>query len=92
MFKKNQFKFINSDGIEENVEKERWVWGVIYKDGTELHQFDSNCIFHQFKEIDTENVSMFTMYKFDDMNKRIDMPITEGVKFFHLYTLIANIV
>lgn len=143
MFEKNKFKFINSEGKEEIVLRERWGWGVIYKPTQdaiddaeiklkerndnlykemcekeqrlikikvpnvniqnmfklfkarmnepidayqkELHQFDGDGNFHQFKEIDLKNVSMFTMYRTDDMSKRIDMPIVEGMQFFHFY-------
>ena len=69
----------------EKVDPERWGWGVIYKDNTELHQFDDSGTFHQFDEIDVPNVKMFTMYRLDDMSKRIDMPICEGMQFFHFY-------
>ena len=69
----------------ERVELERWGWGVVYKDGRELHQFDGVGNFHQFQEIETENVKMFTMYKLDDLSKRIDLPIIEGMQFFHFY-------
>lgn len=79
-----KFKFIR-DGVEENVEPERWGWGCIYLDDTELHQFDANGIFHQFKEINLPEIKMFVMYKLDDMKKRIDMPITEDMQVFHFY-------
>ena len=70
---------------DELVDTERWGWGVVYKDGRELKQFDDAGYFHQFKEIETENVAMFVMYKLDDDSKRIDMPISEGMQFFHFY-------
>lgn len=72
----------------ETVNLEKWGWGVVYKDGTELHQFDSEGIFHQFKEIKQDQVVMFTMYKtafhLKEAN-RIDMVITEGMKIMHFY-------
>ena len=69
----------------EKVNLERWVWGVVYKDGSELHQFDSEGIFHQFKEINLPEVKMFSMYRSDDMGKRYDIVVTEGMQLFHFY-------
>jgi len=74
------------NGKEIKVEIEKWCWGVIYNDDTELHQFDDKNNFHQFKEIKNEEVKMFVMYKNDDRKNRIDMPIHDGDKFFHFYT------
>ena len=75
----------NREGTIETVQLEKWVWGVVYKDDTELHQFGSKGDFHQFKEIKKEEVKMFTMYKSDDMSKRIDLLITPEMSFFHFY-------
>lgn len=69
----------------EKIAPEKWGWGVLYKDNTELHQFDEQGNFHQFKEIDMPNAKMFTMYKLSDLSRRIDMVITEGMQFFHFY-------
>lgn len=73
------------DGVPEKVDLERWGWGVMYNDGTELHQFGSNFDFHQFREIDWGRAKMFVMYRTDDMTKRIDMPVTDGMQVFHFY-------
>ncbi len=75
------------DGQIKQIEAipERWVWGVIYNDNTELHQFDDEGFFHQIKEIKTDEVRLFTMYKFDNPSKRIDMVITPEIQFFHFY-------
>jgi len=70
---------------EIEVKPERWVWGVIYKNDTELHQFGDDGIFHRIGEIDQDQVKMFTMYRYDDMTKRIDMPWQEGMKLIHKY-------
>lgn len=78
--------FFERDGVKEAVALERWGWGVIYKDGTELHQFGEAGDFHQFREIVQEEVAMFVMYRTDDMSKRIDMPLQEGMKLVHFYT------
>lgn len=70
------------------VPLERWVWGVVYFDNTELHQFEKGKdvgVFHQIGEINWEKVKMFTMYKPDDMNKRIDLLVTPEIQVFHFY-------
>jgi len=64
---------------------ERWAWGVVYKDGSELKQFDDIGKFHQFGEIQQENIDMFVMWKTDGTGKRIDMVCKEGVQIFHFY-------
>ncbi len=63
---------------------ERWVWGVVYKDGTELKQFGDDGIFHQFGEINQKEVQMFVMYRLDNPDKRIDL-IPNGKQIFHFY-------
>lgn len=80
----NEFIFIR-DGKQEKVKPERWGWGVIYKDGTELHQFGEDGIFHQFKEINQEWVKLFVMYRLDDMSKRYDLPVFPEMKLIHFY-------
>lgn len=87
IFKKQvEDKESTSGSRTEEIEAipERWVWGVVYKDGTELKQFGDDGIFHQFGEINQEEVAMFVMYKFDDDSKRIDLPV-EGKQIFHFY-------
>jgi hypothetical protein len=69
----------------EEVSEERWGWGVVYKDGTELHQFGSQGDFHQVGEIVQENVHLFVMYKLDDPSKRIDLIVPQGAKIIHKY-------
>jgi hypothetical protein len=77
----------NEDGSvsPEKVALERWTWGVIYRNGQELHQFGSEGDFHQFGEIEQDLVGMFTMYKPDDMTKRIDIVTHGNLQFFHFY-------
>ena len=81
LFKNMETKEYTFNG--EKVKVERWVWGVVYKDGSELHQFGADGVYHQIGEIKQEEITMFTMYKFDDLSKRIDMPICEGMKIIH---------
>lgn len=75
----------NRDGVMEKVKPERWGWGVVYKDGAELHQFGEDGVFHQFREIEQEKVSLFVMYRLEDMNKRHDVLMSEKMKMIHFY-------
>lgn len=71
--------------IEEiEAQPERWVWGVVYKDQTTLHQFQDDGTFHQFGEIKQDEVEMFVMHKFENRDARIDV-IAEGKQIFHFY-------
>lgn len=81
------FKRKNKDGSEkiEEVEKERWGWSVLYKDGSELHQFDENLKFHQFKEIEMDKVKLFCMNKLSDPYKWFYIPVNDRIKIFHFY-------
>ncbi len=72
----------------EEVELEKWMWGVVYKDGTELHQFDNDGIFHRIGEVDQSKVTMFTLYQPETANDgRIDIIIPEDkeVALIHKY-------
>lgn len=69
---------------KEKISVERWVWGVLYKDGIELHQFEHG-LFRQIKEIDWDSVKLFSMYKFDNPRKRIDLVVSPEMQLFHFY-------
>jgi len=74
----------------EEVEVENWVWAVVYKDRSELHQFDANTgLFHSITEVDkTKEVEMLTVYKAfgnPNMDKRIDLIVPKGCSVFHKY-------
>lgn len=72
--------------IEKIVAKpERWVWGAIYKDGSELKQFGDDGKFHQVGEIVQENLSMMILYKFDDPTKSVVIPWRDGMRLIHKY-------
>lgn len=86
------YTFNRNENLEE-VKEERWVWGVVYKDDTELHQFEdgdcsgSSCrgTFHQIKEIKMGNVKLFSMYKLKNPDKRIDLVVMPEMQLFHFY-------
>ena len=83
------YKFKNKQtGEIENVSLERWVWGALYLDGTELHQFDNKGIFHQIGEIDQDRLKTFTLYKPREDEKRIDMPFVKGMKLIYKYKMV----
>jgi len=46
-----QYFYTNEKGQKEEVALEAWMWGVIYKDGSEMLQFDPAGIFHRIGEI-----------------------------------------
>lgn len=79
-----EYIFINKQGENELVKQERWCWGVVYDDGTELKQFDSAFRFHQFQEINQPLVKMFVMFQ-PNSEKRIDLVVPEGAQLFHFY-------
>lgn len=77
--------YLEKENIKEKVKPENWVWGVVYKDETELHQFSNDGQFHLLDEIQWDKVKMFTMYKYENMSKRIDIVVTPEMKLFHFY-------
>lgn len=87
IFKKRIADIEAQDGfrVEEiKATPERWVWGVIYKDGSEFKQFGDDGKFHQFQEIVQEEVAMLVMYKLDNPAIRIDLAV-QGKQIFHFY-------
>lgn len=75
----------NENGKEIVIALERWVWGVVYRDGTELKQFDDQGKFHQFREILWINVELFVMYKYEDQSKSFTIRYEPGMKVSHFY-------
>ena len=76
---------MTKDGETIEVALEKWSWGVVYKDGRELHQFGDKGDFHQIAEIEQDNVRLFVLYQTGDMTKRIDIVLPEGAKIIHKY-------
>lgn len=74
------------EGKEEEVKLERWIWGVIYKDGTELKQFDDQGVFHQIAEIKQSEVRVWVLFK-PEGKGRIDflVPDDKEVALIHKY-------
>lgn len=85
------YKFI-SGGVEEAVPVEKWGWIAIYKDGSYLKQFDdATGMFHQFKEIATQNLDVFAIQNLEEPDnhaKRYEIHMTEGMDpiFFYRVT------
>lgn len=66
------------------VEPERWVWGVLYRNGTELHQFDETGRFHPFSDIQQMSVAQFTLYPRGQGNA-VHFLIPKGAELIHRY-------
>lgn len=75
----------NDNGKEIEIAPERWVWGCIYEDGTELKQFGDDGVFHRVGEIDQEKVAIAVLYNFEHPEKRIDIPWKKGMRLIHKY-------
>ena len=78
------YTYTNEKGELEIVESEKWVWGVVYKDETELHQFDKDGNFHRLAEINQKEVELFTMYESEGTG-RYDIVMPEGARIIHKY-------
>jgi hypothetical protein len=80
-----QYHFTEADGSQTPVEPERWQWGVVYSDGTELLQFESDGSFHRIGEVEQDRVTLFALYKPTDPTRRIDIPVRPGMRLIHKY-------
>jgi hypothetical protein len=77
-------KYIHKKTGEE-VDEERWGWGALYKDGTELHQFDkTHKIFNQVGDVNQSEVRLWVLYELNG-DGRIDIVVKEGMKLIHKY-------
>ena len=85
-----KFIFVNEKGEKENVESQDWVWGVVNKDNSELHQYEASKdgktsgTFHQFKEIEQDKVRLFVMRNLKT-GQRFDIVKPDGAQIFHFY-------
>jgi len=76
--------FLNEN--KEEVEKEKFGWAVLYKDGSELHQFDFETQrHHKFQEISIENVELFVVLPLELVGERIDIPLNKDMQIFYFY-------
>lgn len=81
----------------EEVMLERWVWGVVYHDGTELRQFEDvpggieyngklyAGRFHQLGEVKQNKVKMFVVFKPFNEQIRYDVVLPRGARLIHCY-------
>ncbi len=77
----------NREGKKEDVAVEKWIWGVVYKDGTELLQFETKGdegVFHQIGEVDQSEVKRFILAKAQG-GQSICILVPEGAKLIHKY-------
>lgn len=75
----------NSSTEPIEVSLERWVWGAVFDDDTELRQFDADGNWHSTLEIDQSRLKMFVMHRADDLERRIDIPFVPGMQLIHFY-------
>lgn len=80
-----KYIYKNEQGQEEVVPLERWVWGVVYNDGTELQQFSPDGNFHRIGEIDQEKAILYVLYKPEQPEKQIQIVPQKGTKIIHKY-------
>jgi hypothetical protein len=78
-------KEVDGKITEIEAKPERWAWGVLYQDESELHQFGEDGIFHQLKDIEQEKIKLAVLYKLDEPEKRILIPFKPGMKIIHKY-------
>ena len=87
---KNEKWVFIEEGKEIEIPLETWVWHVVYKDGSELWQFDrqpnaeGKRLFHQFKEIKTSEVEIFEMFN-TDSGVRFSIEVAPDMQLFHFY-------
>lgn len=79
-----KYKFTKENGEVVYTEPERWIWGALYNDGTELHQYDKDGNYHQLKEIKQDELKLFSLYK-PNTDHRIDIIMQPGMRIIHKY-------
>ncbi len=85
MIDTNKKWYFNRDGVLEEVPVERWAWGVVLKNGSEMHQYDAQGVFHQVGEIPQDEIKLWVLYKTGPENKRIDIVLPSGARIIHKY-------
>lgn len=84
--------FFEKDGEVSEIQLEKWVWKVMYKDGSELSQFDAHeyeagkARFHQIGEVDMANVAVFEMVNTEDPSKRFSIVASPEMSKFIVFT------
>ena len=76
--------FMYKDKEGNTISPKRYAWGVIYKDGTELHQFQDN-EYHQISEVDFGSVEKLLVYRFPDKEQVFTTLVTKEVKPFKFH-------
>lgn len=81
-----QWLFKEKDGSEVTVPLEKWIWRVVYKDDTEIFQFDQEPDetgkhwFHQIGEVDMDNAKIFEMINVENPELRYSIDVTDDMK------------
>jgi len=80
------YKYFRNDlGKWINAEPEVWQWEVTYEDGHVLKQFGDDGIFHQFAEIDQNQLAMFKMISPQHPQTYALLLSDPGMKLIHFY-------
>jgi len=83
------YKYTNKEAQIEDVTIEKWAWLAIYKDGSNLKQFDDETMkFNRFDDIDKKNLKVFVVYN-TQSEGRYETHIEEGMTpiFFYRITV-----
>lgn len=78
-----KYLYYGEKGVEE-IEKEKWEWVVIYKDGRKLRQFDERGMFHRLAEIEQEHVDIFGLEN-EEEKRGLTIKLPPGAKIIHKY-------
>lgn len=71
-------------GIRDKFARKKVIMTVNPK-SNELHQFGNDGWFHRIGEIDQTRLKLVSLYKADDMSKRIDIAWRPGMRLVHKY-------
>ena len=85
-----QYFFTEEDGRKTEVDLERWAWVVMYPDGSELHQFGPDGVFHRIGEVDQARIIRAYLVKTSDPTQKIFLPWEPGMRLVHKYRNLIN--
>jgi hypothetical protein len=80
---KNKIYIGHLNSERREVPWQEWGWATLMKDGSVMRQFDDDGKYTFIGEVDQSQVVMFTMYRLDAEDTRIDIIVPEGAKLIH---------
>lgn len=79
-----KWMYTQKDGTSIEIPLERFIWGVVYKDGSHIKQFDENGKYHQIGEVEQDRAKRFLLHKPNPSDGvRIMIEVPEGAKLVH---------